>query len=351
MAVLRMIKQPRFIIGFVILAALLAASFTYQSFVKPHYPIKTSYFIYNKTGELIGTSPFHPAKERPFGTDKSGVPYELRLIEGAKYTICLALGVAFVRFVGSLLLAMILTFLNRKAYGSVYYLLNTFNYIPSTFLAFVILAPIDVIFVWNFTPMQQVVISFIVLCLIGLPNLTILFAEEMRDVKRREFIVVAKTLGCGPFHIMFRHIFPYIRGKLIVIFNQQVVQILVILVALALVGVRVGGTVQDEVQEGTMNTGNPDPSVTQNSASSQEWSGLIEQYRDQVWGHNWLLYEPAIAFCVTIIAIQLITSAIRRVVEREDFGIKWRKRSKPARGMPISEEAFAFVERGVKKEA
>jgi peptide/nickel transport system permease protein len=341
MAVLRVLKQKRFILGFIILFAILFCSFTLKSLIEPHFPIKAQYWLYGKGHMLIGRAPFPPSHSHPLGSDSSGVPFGLILLAGAKYTIGIAFGVAGIRFVGGLLFGVILSFFKEKPYAFIYYLLNTFNYIPETFLAFVILAPIDLVFVWNFSIHQQVLITFIALAILGIPNLTVQLSSEIRQVKTKEFVEVAETMGGGPFHILSKHVKPFLNAKMVILIKQQLIQVLVVIVALAILGIRVAGATQ-QVEPPELGATDPAMKIQHavTGSATSEWGGLIQQYRDQIWGHRWMIYEPALAFCITIICIQIMASAILRVIQGDDR--KYKRKRKRKRESVEKPESVSF---------
>ncbi|MGV3489668.1 MAG: ABC transporter permease [Tuberibacillus sp.] len=319
MTILRIIKQKRFIIGFLILIIILFASFTFKSLIEPNYPIKTQYWVYNQAGELVDRAPFAPSLRHPLGTDLMGVPMELKLIAGAKYTIGIALGVVVIRFFGGLILGVIFSFFREKPYQLIFYIFNTFNYVPETLLAFAILAPIDAIFVWSFTIHQQMLLSFVTLAVIGIPNLSIQIASEIREVKHNEFIAAAHLMGGGPIHILWKHVKPFISAKLVILIKQQIVQVLVIIVALAILGIKLTGVTQG-VQAPDLGVKDPaQEGVTVTKTVTSEWGGLIQDNREQVWANSWMIYDPAIAFCITIINFQMMCSAVIRVIQGDDL--------------------------------
>lgn len=341
MAVFRVVKQKRFILGFLILFGILFASVTFKSLIEPHYPVKTQYWVYDKDHKLVDSAPFPPSHARPLGSDPLGVPMGLELISGAKYTLGIAFGITAIRFLGGLILGVALSFLREKSYAFIYYLLNTFNYIPETFLAFVVLAPIDSVFLWNFTVQQQVVITFITLSVIGIPNLTIQFSEEIRHVKTKEFVEAGCIMGGGPFHILLKHVKPFLNAKMVILLKQQIIQVLVVIVALAILGIRVAGAAQ-HIEAPDITASDPGLKIQHAATTSatSEWGGLIQQYRGQVWGHRWMLFDPAIAFCIAIVSIQLIVSAVLRVIQGEDR--KKRKRRKQKRAEAANAEDLSF---------
>nr|MDX5839245.1 peptide ABC transporter permease [Bacillus cereus group sp. BfR-BA-01700] len=89
-------KSKRFLIGFTYLFILVSASFIYSWFFKDTIP-KTPQLLYNDNNELLGKAPFPPSLIPPFGSDRFGESVFLQIIEGAKFTILLAVAISFFR--------------------------------------------------------------------------------------------------------------------------------------------------------------------------------------------------------------------------------------------------------------
>lgn len=89
-------KSKRFLIGFTYLFILISASFIYSWFFKDNIP-KPPQLLYNDNNELLGKAPFPPSLIPPFGSDRFGESVFLQIVEGAKFTILLAVAISFFR--------------------------------------------------------------------------------------------------------------------------------------------------------------------------------------------------------------------------------------------------------------
>ncbi|MFC4619906.1 ABC transporter permease subunit [Camelliibacillus cellulosilyticus] len=314
----RLFRQKRFIIGFVIIAVILVASFSFHHLIRPLYPDKPEELLYSKSGDLLAKAPFPPSRYFPLGTDYIGTPFELDLIPEAKNTIIGGVLIAFFRLFLALFVGQFLSLLGKRAFAFLHQVLTAFNYIPVTLLAFIVLAPAHLP-----TLRGQFTLIFIVLTLVALPNLSIQLAMEIREVKRREFIVASRTIGAREGFVFRRHVLPFLRTKLILLFNQQMIQVLALFVALGLLYI---GAQTDKPDEGL-------------GLTDMLLGGL-----QHIWVMRWMLYDPVLAILIIIIAIQMMTSAVRKVANGEDRKKRYRKKVKLAAETPIEDTLFVFTQ-------
>jgi peptide/nickel transport system permease protein len=326
--IFRVVKHKRFIIGFLIFFGLLILSLTFNHLVRPIYPKTFDSLIYDKAGYLIAKAPSPPSKIHPLGTDGNGIPYELILLPGLKQYVGIAVAVTVLRMGLSFLMALVISSLKKKTYYMLEHIFHVFQFIPGTLLAFIVLAPIRVP-----DMKEQTILWIVVLSLIALPNLSIVLASEMRKVKSREFIEATKILGGGAWHIFRVHVIKFLKSKLLILLNQQLVQVLVMMIALSLLYVPLSYTTMAfhlDTQSG--------------DGLNVSWASLIADGKKWIWVMRWLLIDPALAIFIIIISIQMMTSAVRRVAEGEDIKMKRKKPEEvtPPRDVPYN---FDFVER------
>ncbi|MGV3487193.1 MAG: hypothetical protein ACO1OC_01225 [Tuberibacillus sp.] len=303
----RVIKHKRFMIGFVLFSGILIASITFNSLIRPLYPAHFDPLAYNKEGNLIAKAPFPATLAHPLGTDGMGVPYELLLLPGAKQLIWMAIAITFIRVFLSLFAGIVIASLKNSAFKIIIHILDVFQFIPGTLLAFMVLAPVP-------AQGQTTVLWITVLSLVAVPNLSSLFAVEINEVKKREFIDVSKTMGGGYWHIFRSHILSFLKSKLVIIFNQQIVQVLVLMIALALLYV-----------------------------TFVNWMNFIAIGIWRIWVWRWMLIDPAAAVFLIIVSVQLMASAIRRVAEGEDIRVKRKKEAEEGHAGKIEESDFTYV--------
>lgn len=167
----KLCKHPLFLVGFIFLVLLVSSSLIHAMVFHSKIPLTT--FLYDSQGKIIAGGPFNPLDVPPLGTDSMGREMFFVLIQGAKYTIGIAIIVAGLRviissFVG-LILGDYLSKLNKYFSG----LVNGFYYIPTALLCYVLLFDVIMIpygFEDEYSFMQKVVFELFVLTAVAIPT-------------------------------------------------------------------------------------------------------------------------------------------------------------------------------------
>ncbi|WP_034763893.1 ABC transporter permease [Rossellomorea vietnamensis] len=287
-------KNPFFLIGFTFIFVMIASSFLY-SFIWGN-EVRRLYFI-SVEGVVVESSPISPKWLFPFGTDAQGLDMLGKIIIGAKYTILTAFVIAFLRVFLSVPLGLILgTFLMKyKKYINGW--IDSFHYIPLTILAYFLLEPV----LWepfegfSTSIVERFVIEILILTFLIVPILSALLGNEVSLVYKQEFILSAKTLGAGKWRIIFKHILPSMKEKLIILLGQQFMQTLVIFIHLGLLTLFLGGTDVDYQM-----VHDPPRSIT------YEWSGLIGDSFRYLQGSPWIPLTPILFFSATMLSVSFM---------------------------------------------
>ncbi|CAM3672326.1 ABC transporter permease subunit [Mesobacillus zeae] len=140
----------------------------------------------------------------------------------------------------------------------------------------------------------------ILLVLIAVPPLSIQLREQKRRIWDKGFVEAALILGGGKNHIYVKHILPQLYEEWVLIFGQQLLQVLTLLVHLGVLEILFGGTV---IGFG-LDSGNEPTSV------SHEWSGLIGNNLCFLSVNQWILFFPVLFFTMTALCVSMINSAI-----------------------------------------
>jgi len=151
---------------------------------------------------------------------------------------------------------------------------------------------------------DRVTLQLTVFILLGLPAVTLYLITEVRQLLKQEFMVVAETLGGSVWHRTRRHLWPHLVPTLVIVFMQQFVQTLMLLIHLSLFGVFFGGTVF--LFEGVMPT-------------LFEWSSMFGYYFKQFTATTWMTSHiflvPAIGLSLLVFLSNLLTSRLERAFQ------------------------------------
>lgn len=337
---LRVVRQPLFILGFLTIFIITAASIIHSTHFDSFIP-KTDW-LKDSEGNMIKGPPLEPAKEYPLGTDKFGYHMLERLLQGAKFTFAGVFVTSLFGFSLAFLLGILLAFWKKKDSKAVVKgILSSFYFVPQSIIAYNILHPI----LWEppegfaYSLTERIIYQIVMLALILAPTTALLIADEAREILKKEFIESAVTLGASPFRIFKKHLLPHLLPRLFVIFPRIVVQVLLIIAHLGIFQIYFGGTsvCYDIFCDPPMPIAN-------------EWSGLLGMYIKQINYQWWLAVGPLACFTITILAINSMAAGIEKgLTPPKPFSRKFRiwrgKKTKAIQESPrtIEEKDFARV--------
>ncbi|WNB91915.1 ABC transporter permease subunit [Bacillus sp. NEB1478] len=302
-------KEPFFIIGFLFVAGILLFSF-YHQFIMDN-KIYEDQYMYNAEGTPFDKAPFEPSSKYWFGSDRMGVDLFFQLVSGAKYTLGIAFLASLLRVALSFFGGILLVWLGRTI-SIIKGLSQSFYYVPAALLIFFIVGPImkaEVITFW-----EKVFFEMFFIVLIAVPNTAILIKEEISLIEREEFITSAKLIGSSRLRILWKHIMPHLWPKLILIYVQQVIAVLLLLAHLGILQIFIGGTTMREFAMEFMIP----------ASNSNEWSGLLGTYYYQLKLAPWLVFFPVMSFALVILAFNFMAEGLKRAT----YQITGRKRGK-----------------------
>ncbi|MGD6964385.1 hypothetical protein ACQCVB_19460 [Fictibacillus phosphorivorans] len=251
--------------------------------------------------------PYSPIEHFPLGTNNKSNDIFYIILSGAKYTIGLAILIATLRLVTCLVLGAIAGTYFYKGLIYIKGLIDGWHYFPTTLAVYLILhwiliqdALIDGKFTLTFT--ERIIIQVFVMVCIGIPPLFYLLAREFSYIRELNFIEGVKVLGGNKTYILFKHAPKFIIPKLRVIFIQEIIHVLLLLVHLGVMGMLLGGSVL------TKDLFENEVFVT----LTNEWSGLIGLWSRYIFTtYAWMPFIPIIFLTITILCLQYMVNYLK----------------------------------------
>ncbi|TCT26346.1 peptide/nickel transport system permease protein [Melghiribacillus thermohalophilus] len=338
-------KNIKFAAGFTFLFGLTVYSLVYS--LVTGSAVKQVMFLKNEEGKIISGPPHPPSSAFWFGSDRFGYSIFDQIIVGAKYTLFFAFLIAMLRILLGFLFSLIYAFKWKPSVQKwAEKIVDSIHFLPLSVIALLLLEPILIGMnsEWVYPFWERVWLETFILTILVVPLTTILIGNEMKLIMKQEFISSARILGGGPLHLMRTHIFPHLGPRLMVLFGQQFIQVLLIFVHLGVFSLFFGGTVKT--------TGlfkDPPRSFT------MEWSGLIGSMRDALMtGKYWMVLFVLLAFMVSIIAMQLIIQGVKEI-QQVKVGVSYKHLEKRNRRQKTegqegkkaivgAEDGFTFVD-------
>ncbi|PLR99672.1 ABC transporter permease subunit [Bacillus sp. T33-2] len=258
-------------------------------------------YIETKEGEQLVSSPFPPSKDYIFGTDKWGYDILTLLLNGAKYTVFTVITIAFLRVLigsGFGIYHALHSKLEIKTNKSI----SVFSAIPAFIIIYFIMVGINIEPVLS--PLTLTAIQSILMIILGLAGVHRVTFEKAREIRKHLFIDASKTLGGSKLHILTKHIFPALKGNLLIIFINEIIQVLHLIGQLAIFDLFLGGT---EVQY------NPIIYLS----ITNEWAGLIGQSRTFLRHSQWIVLFPLLTFLLFLFAFYLLSQGLNEKQKAE----------------------------------
>lgn len=319
----KLFTEPMFLIGFIVIAGLLVSSFVYTAVYDDVVP--QDRYIYDENGKVVESAPIAPNKDFWFGTDMFGFHMLHKMIIGAKYTLLAAFTIALLRVLVAIPLGIFFSSYLTRFRKYINGFIDSFHYIPLTLIAYYILFPV----LWmspegfNYSFFERISIEVIVLTVLAVPILAVLISNESSEIMKKDFVISAQTLGASKFFMIRKHILPLMKEKFVIMFGQQVVQVLLILSHLGLMKLFFGGTF---VSYDPMFA---DPPTT----LSMEWSGLIGDAQRYMKTAIWIPFTPILFFAISIYAVNLMTEGFTKI----SMGERTRRKKRKSKSKPIQE--------------
>lgn len=296
--------------------------------------------LYDDKGNAVESAPISPHWWLPLGTDNLGNDLLMKSLDGAKYTIITAFVIALLRITLSVVVGLTISVYFKRLQKYLNAFSDSFQYIPLTLLAVFVLTPIlwepEPGFVYSFT--ERLVLQVLLLTLLSLPMLSSLFSNEVELLLQKEFIQSSKILGASNRFLIGKHILPLLKERIVILFGQQMIQVLIILAHLGIFKLFLGGT--DVTYERFVRV--PPKSIT------NDWSGLIGDGFYSFVSAPWVFLAPIGFFTLTIIAINFMIESYKHVnsihLEKVQKRKKKMKEAKPKlESQYIEKELFVRI--------
>ncbi len=260
-------------------------------------------FVYVETeeGTEMFVSPLAPMPLFPFGSDPYGKDIFSLMMYGARYSTGTVCAVSLLRiFLAFLFIILFDRSGKQRRIRRRKTPLSGLNAIPQFIIIYFILYSIN----FN-SPLSVPVLTllqWLLLVLFGFPALVPPMAAEVESIRKMEFISAARSTGAGPGHILFRHILPHMKEKLLLLFSRETVEVLSLIGQLGIFNIFIGGTYFT-----------PAPPLFH--SISNEWAGLVGQYRMKLQpGSWWILLFPLIGFVLLLLSFYLVSRGLEKAV-------------------------------------
>ncbi|KRE07981.1 peptide ABC transporter permease [Bosea sp. Root381] len=251
------------IVVVLILAALLA------DYIAPHDPMAIS-----------GRQRLRPPSEaNPMGTDNLGRDVLSRVIHGAQISLLVGISVAAVSTVVGSAIGVLAGY-SRYVDLVVMRIMDGLMAIPGILLAIAFLAMFG----------SSVTSVIIAISVPDIPRVVRLVRSVVLSLRELLYVESARSMGAGPIRIILRHILPNAAAPILVQAS--------FLCASAILA---------EASLGFLGLGTP--------SEIPSWGNIIAEGRSFIGSAPWLLFFPALALTVTVLAVNVLGDGLRDALD------------------------------------
>jgi peptide/nickel transport system permease protein len=279
---------------------LLAASFMVEFGLKDS--VEPDWLLYTSEGKVL-RPPFPSSLEHPLGTDKNGNDLLMKLISGFKYTLIIAAIVTFLRMIIGMIGSLSILFFLKRIKPYIESFLTPLLYVPAFILYMTLVG--DEEFLSNSRGEYFLIVyQMLVIALIGFPPLLSLLLKEFEQLVTKDYVVASRLLGASKFHLAKKQLFPVFKKRFLVVFIQQTIATITLLIYLGVFQRFIGGKAKGGI------IGEDDKSLS----NSSEWGGMVGQSIFDMVHYPGLLIYPALA----VIGLILLLNIIMKQLENND---------------------------------
>ncbi|WML41782.1 hypothetical protein RCG19_09075 [Neobacillus sp. OS1-2] len=312
---MRLLNYRKTIFGLLILSLILILSILYPLYGPADF--NKIRILYGENGMKAGVAPFPPSSHFLLGSDRNGADILLMMIYGAKYTILIAFGITILRvFIGGLF-GIIFSFWLKFLLPIVKDLLVVFRIIPHIIITLLLITATSTTYVKDGT-MFIIAYQMVILVIVGVPSVLISTTDIIQELKGKSFIQSSYLMGASHFHIIKRHLKPFMNSYGLLLFVQQLLNTLVLIMFLGTFNIYLGGISLEEIvgtdQTGSLGIGAHNV-PGQVSSLTKEWLGLIGQNYREFYRIPWIVLDPLFAYFFLIFIINMMKKELEAVME------------------------------------
>lgn len=234
----------------------------------------------------LATNNFKEANQSPnaahwFGTDKFGRDLFVRVLYGARISLTVGIVASALNFFIGVLYGGISGYFGGKIDNVMMRFIEILSAIPFT------LTVILIKIILNSDGMKGIIIA---LAVVNWVTMARIVRGQVLALKEQEFILAAKTLGASHFKIILKHLLPNSLGPIIVTLTLAVPDAIFTESFLSFIGLGV-------------------------SAPQASWGTLASDAVPNLSIYPHLLFFPAAAICITILAFNLLGDGLRDALD------------------------------------
>jgi peptide/nickel transport system permease protein len=219
-------------------------------------------------------------KGHVFGTDQLGRDMLVRLLIGGQYSLRIAAVSVILQTIIAVVMGIAAGYFGGWLDAVVMRVADAVMALPALVMAIAVMAVLG-------ASERNLII---VLTISGWVPLCKVIRNNVRIIKRQEFVSASKALGAKGFHIMFSQIFPNTTTSMIIISSQRFGVMILIEAALSFLNLGI-------------------------QAPAPSWGNMISAGRTYLTTQPWLILVPGIALMLSVLSFNFLGDGIRDVLD------------------------------------
>lgn len=265
----RLVSNRSFLLGGSLVVALIVAS-VFGPLVSSYDPIRMA----------PERSLQAPSAEHPFGTDDFGRDILTRVLEGGRISLRVSLIAVGIGAGIGLIVGLAAGYLGGAVDFAVMRVVDLMLTFPGILLALLIMTVLG-------PGLPNVMLA------VGLADIPVyvrLVRSTVLSAREHGYVEAARSIGCGPWVIMTRHILPNIVAPLIVVTTLEIANAILLTATLSFLG---------------MGAQPPTP----------EWGAMLNEGRRYLRSAWWMITFPGVAIMLTVLGVNLLGDGLRDVLD------------------------------------
>jgi len=274
-----MLRQPAALFGLVIVVAVVAMAIA-APLIAPYSPDNQMF-----DGLTLEGAPMPPSGQFLLGTDTLGRDLFSRLLFGARTSLAIGLVANGIAVAIGLFIGILSGYLRGVVGGLLMRFTDLMMAFPALLLAIVLAALLR----------PSLWIVAMVIALVNWVQVARIVYTETRGLVERDFILAERSLGAGPFRILFLHILPHLMPTAIVWGTLGIATTVLLEATLSFLGIGVQP---------------PQPS----------WGNIIFESQSYFQAAPWLVFFPGAIILLTALSFNLVGDALRDILDPTQRG-------------------------------
>ena len=214
--------------------------------------------------------------DHPLGTDHLGRDYLSRLLHGARISLLIGFGAAFISGVIGTAMGVAAGYFGRRVDMVVTFLINVRLAMPVVLVALAVVALVG----------GSLEVVILVLGLLLWDRFAVVMRASTMQIRAMDYVTAARAVGCSTRRIVAAEIMPNVANNLIVVATLEMAHAILLEAALSFLGLGV-------------------------QPPTASWGLMVSEGRDMLLFDPWLITIPGVALFVLVLAINLLGDGVR----------------------------------------